>query len=121
MTVDGFVAKLGDETVIRIKDCDDIDVQHHNCVFGEAVTEKEPSCSVTGLSVKVCYCGMREETVIPALSHSFYEETERTSTCTTAGLKVKKCRNCNFREEASLPHKDHSYAEKTEVPATCDK
>ena len=121
VTVDGFVAKLGDETVIRIKDCDDIDVQHHNCVFGEAVTEKEPSCGVTGLSVKVCYCGMREETVIPALSHSFYEETERNSTCTTAGLKVKKCRNCNFREEASLPLKDHSYAEKTEVPATCDK
>ena len=121
VTVDGFVAKLGDETVIRIKDCDDIDVQHHNCVFGEAVTEKEPSCGVTGLSVKVCYCGMREETVIPALSHSFYEETERSSTCTTAGLKVKKCRNCNFREEASLPLKDHSYAEKTEIPATCDK
>ncbi len=119
VTVDGFIAKIGNETVIRIKDCDDIDVQHHVCSFGEAVTEKAPSCNVSGLSVKVCNCGMREEASIPALSHKFYEETERTSTCTLAGLKVKKCRNCSFREETSLPLKDHSFAEKTETPASC--
>ena len=121
VTVDGFISKIGSETVIRIKDCDDIDVQYHVCKFGEAVTEKEPSCGITGLSVRVCDCGMREETTIPALSHNFYEETERNSTCTVPGLKVKKCRNCSFREETSLPLKDHSYAEKTETPATCDK
>lgn len=119
VTVDGFVAKRGNETVIRIKDCDDIDVQHHNCVFGNAVTENAPACGISGLSVRVCDCGMREETVIPALSHTFYEETERASTCTTAGLKVKKCRNCNFRQETVLPLKDHSFAEKTETAASC--
>ncbi|MBR3948535.1 MAG: hypothetical protein IKJ70_03930, partial [Clostridia bacterium] len=119
VTVDGFIAKIGSETVIRIKDCDDIDVQYHVCKFGEAVTEKEPSCGITGLSVRVCDCGMKEETTIPALSHNFYEETERNSTCTVFGLKVKKCRNCSFREETRLPLKDHSYAEKTETPATC--
>ena len=119
VTVDGFISKIGSETVIRIKDCDDIDVQYHVCKFGEAVTEKDPSCGITGLSVRVCDCGMREETTIPALSHNFYEETELNSTCTVPGLKVKKCRNCSFREETNLPLKDHSFAEKTETPASC--
>ena len=119
VTVDGFVAKIGSETVIRIKDCDDIDVQHHNCVFGEAFTEKTPSCTVDGLSVKLCNCGMREETVISATGHNIYEETERKSTCALEGIKAEKCRNCDYRKETQLTKLDHSFAEKTEVAATC--
>ena len=119
VTVDGFVAKIGTETVIRIKDCDDIDVQEHTCVFGEAVTEKAPSCGIAGLSVKVCDCGKRLETVLPALEHSFYEVKEKAPTCTENGLSVKLCKNCSFREETVIGKTEHNYKERTEREPSC--
>ena len=120
VNVDGFIARNGTETYIKIKDCDDIDVQGHNCGFGEAFTEKEPTCGVEGLSVKECSCGRREETPIPALTHSFYNETEKTASCTEDGLSVKLCRNCSFREETVTTKSGHNYKERAESNATCE-
>ena len=120
VNVDGFIARNGTETYIKIKDCDDIDVQVHNCVFGDAFTEKEPTCGIDGLSVKECSCGRREETPIPALTHSFYNETEKTASCTEDGLSVKLCHNCSFREETVTTKSGHNYKERTESNATCE-
>ncbi|MBQ5906232.1 MAG: hypothetical protein IIW88_10225, partial [Clostridia bacterium] len=120
VNVVGFIARNNAETYIKIKDCDDIEVQVHNCTFGKEFVEKEPSCGVNGLSVMECECGRRQETVIPALEHSFYNSEEKTATCTEDGLKAKLCRNCNFREETVISKTGHNYKERVDSEATCE-
>ena len=118
VNVDGFIARNGSEVYIRIKDCDDIDVQEHTCLFSDEVIEKEATCEVDGLAVKECICGRREERVIPALTHDFYTADEKAVTCTEDGLKAKLCRNCSFREETIIAKTGHNYKERTETEAT---
>ncbi|MBQ4266937.1 MAG: hypothetical protein IJB93_01985, partial [Clostridia bacterium] len=119
VNVDGFVARQGSETYIKIKDCDDIDVQAHSCSFGDEFIKTEPSCGIDGLAVKQCSCGRQQERIIPALSHSFYTTTEKLATCTDDGLTLKLCKNCSFREESTIPKTGHNYKERTEREPTC--
>ncbi len=119
VVVNGFVSRLNGKTVIRIKDCDDIDIKYHACVFGDATTQKEPSCGVTGLSVKKCFCGKTEETLLPALEHSFKDTIEIKATCTSEGLFVRSCKNCSYRAETTIEKTEHRLKEVITKKPTC--
>ena len=68
---------------------------------GDWITEKEASCTQTGLSVKICtVCDQTVETEeIPMLEHTGEWKINRKATCTKEGQEVKECTVCGKRME----------------------
>ena len=80
---------------------------------GSWATEKEATCSETGLRVKRCTRCKAEldSEVIAKTNHSFGEWTvEKEATCTQTGLKSRKCTVCSETETEVIP------ATQTHVP-----
>lgn len=84
-----------------------------NHVWGDVVTQTEPTCTEAGKGVKTCsVCGATEEVELPAKGHSFGEmEVVAEATCTENGKRVRTCSVCGATEEEVIPAKGHSFGE----------
>ncbi len=93
VTVNGFVAKVNGETVIRIKDCDDIYVDYHSCTFDKIISEKKASCNEEGIVISECSCGKLQEKIIPKTEHEYKEKLIKAS-FNEDGKFTNSCNNC---------------------------
>ncbi len=78
---------------------------------GAWITEKEASCTETGLSVKICtVCNQTVETQeIPMLEHTGEWEVSRKATCTKEGSESKVCTMCGkWLDSRDIPMIDHN-------------
>ena len=78
----------------------------HEHKFGEWETIREVSCTEDGINERYCFCGHKEEQIIPS-GHNWLE-----ATCTEA----KKCSACNAKQGNPL---GHDYKSTTTKEATC--
>lgn len=90
------------QTVIK---CEPISEHVHS--FGEWVTESDATCTSTGLVVRTCECGAREENILAVLDHVFgdWEITSEPS-CEETGTKTRTC-ECGKTQDETLPSLDH--------------
>lgn len=82
----------------------------------EAVPEKVPTCTETGLTagIKCSVCGeaIISQKTVSAKGHTLGEWTEvRVPTCSEKGLETAECSECDHTETRSIPAKDHAYNE----------
>lgn len=92
--------------------CGEIDVELVPAVGHLYSTyEKAPTCTETGSFLEKCdYCAhVKQDTVIPALGHSFKELGRTESTCTKEGTIRKWCRVCYHAEDEKIPKANHRY------------
>ena len=78
---------------------------------GAWITEKEASCTETGLSVKICtVCNQTAETQeIPMLEHTGEWKVGREATCTKEGSESKVCTMCGkWLDSREIPMIDHN-------------
>lgn len=78
---------------------------------GAWITEKEASCTETGLSVKICtVCNQIAETQeIPMLEHTGEWKVGREATCTKEGSESKVCTMCGkWLDSREIPMIDHN-------------
>ena len=64
---------------------------------------KDASCDTDGsITYKCSNCEEEETEIIPAVGHTFSEETVQEATCTTTGLKKKTCSVCGLAEDIEI-------------------
>ena len=68
------------------------------------------TCTKDGKDVKVCECGEKEETVVPALGHDFKVLMETAPTCTTPGSTDSRCSKCGKMQYDTIVALGHDYA-----------
>lgn len=103
-----------------------ITVVEDSCVFGEWITDKEPTCTEEGHKYRICgKHSEKEESVIEAKGHSYSEEmvVTKKATCNDEGEKAYVCSVCEDKKDVTLIEKlDHSFGEWiTEKTATCNE
>lgn len=80
--------------------------------IGDWETEKEPSCTEIGQSVKKCtVCGLTlESQEIPIIDHIAGDwVTEKEPSCTKVGCRIKNCTSCGILiETQEIPMLDHT-------------
>ncbi len=92
--------------------------------YGDWITEKQSTCTSTGLKYKQCTCGDRFEETIPALGHS-YKTTVTNPTHVDDGYTTYTCTRsgCDYNEKrdfvAAIGHTYGSWI--TDTAATCAK
>lgn len=85
-----------------------------------------PTCTTSGYTTYECACGYaynKYDESKPATGHTFDDTIEANvtieeATCTEAGTKTVKCKDCNVKNVTALPKTEHSYTE-TAKAATC--
>ncbi len=81
-----------------------VSYSQHTHSYGSWVTQKEPTCTETGLRYKTCSCGDKITETIPALGHSFGSWiVEREATYYSEGLKIRTCSRCSTTESQIIP------------------
>lgn len=103
-----------------------ITVAEDPCVFGEWITDKEPTCTEEGHKYRICERhSEKEEAVIEAKGHSYSEEmiVTKEATCNDEGEKAYVCSVCKDKKDVTLIEKlDHSFGEWiTEKSASCNE
>ena len=88
----------------------------HEFVLSET-DSKKASCTEDGVEVKVCSCGEKQETAIPATGHDMRVATESKPTCTGKGSIDYKCFNCGKMEYNNLEELGHNYEETPSEPS----
>lgn len=91
--------------------------------WSEWKTIKNPTCTESGISERVCDITVshREVSVIPALGHNYtYTITE--PTCTTDGKKTYTCKTCGdtYEEKHGFAF-GHTFLETVTTAETCEK
>ncbi len=74
-------------------------------------------CEADGKEVKVCSCGEKQETVIPAIGHDMQVAMESKPTCTGTGSTDYKCSNCGKMQYNNFEALGHSYEENASEPS----
>ena len=83
----------------------------HTHEWGEWQTERDATCTRTGLDARVCECGEREEREVEKAAHSFGEwEVIEAASCTMWGERARECA-CGEREEEDLAPLGHTFGE----------
>ena len=88
----------------------------HEFVYSET-DSKRVTCTEDGVEVKVCSCGEKQETVIPATGHDMKLATESKPTCTGEGSTDYKCINCGKMEYNNVEALGHKYEETPSEPS----
>ena len=79
----------------------------------------EPTCTETGIRTYSCSCGKQYSEDVPALGHSYSQETiTQQPTCTTAGSKTLTCR-CGDSKTETIPATGHTYTSAVTKEPTC--
>ncbi len=76
---------------------------------------KAPSCTKDGAEVKICACGEKQTTAIPATGHGEMILIYSMTNCTTEGKARYKCSVCGSAKTVVLEPTGHNYAEDTET------
>ncbi len=88
----------------------------HNFVLSEA-DSKNATCTEDGIEVKVCSCGEKQETPIPATGHDMRVVMEKLPTCTAGGSTDYKCTKCGKMQYNNVEATGHSFEEKSSEPS----
>ena len=88
----------------------------HEFVLSETDSVKV-SCEADGKEVKVCSCGEKQETVIPATGHDMQVAMESKPTCTGTGSTDYKCSNCGKMQYNNYEALGHNYEENASEPS----
>ena len=88
-------------------------------------TEKDASCSETGLRTGECVvCGHVEEEIIPTETHTYGSWRERVAPgCETAGERVRVCGVCGAEDTEAVEPLGHDYSAEwtTDIEPTCEE
>ena len=89
-------------------------------LFGDWTVVTAPSCSVGGMRIRYCVCGLAQNEVMAATGiHTYGEWTEtKAATCTAAGEKVRTCQ-CGQTDTAAIAALGHTEVIDAAVAATC--
>lgn len=90
-----------------------------------------PTCTLSGYTVHVCYCGDRfQDAQVEALGHDYIDE-ETPATCTEAGHILRACTRCGDTQDGGeIAVLGHSYSAQVSAPTqvqrgytkyTCDR
>ena len=91
--------------------------QHeHEFVLSESDC-KPARCASEGLEVKLCSCGERQETPIPALGHDMKVLKQSAPSCNETGVVAAKCTRCNEMTNEKIPSTGHNYEEHSSEPS----
>ena len=88
----------------------------HEFVYSEADSTRV-TCTTDGVEVKVCSCGEKQETAIPATGHDMKLVMETKPTCTGKGSTDYKCSKCGKMEYNNLEPLGHQYEETATEPS----
>lgn len=93
------------------------DTDHvHEFVLSET-DSKAATCTEDGVEVKVCSCGEKQETAIPATGHNMQVAMESKPTCTGTGSTDYRCSNCGKMEYNNIEALGHNYEEVPSEPS----
>ena len=88
-------------------------------------TEKDASCSETGLRTGECVvCGHVEEEIIPTETHTYGSWRERVAPgCETVGERVRVCGVCGAEDTEAIEPLGHDYSAEwtTDIEPTCEE
>ena len=89
-------------------------------LWGDWVTDREPTCTRPGQRHRVCTRGQphEEDAAIPALEHS-YKESIVQPTCEAPGTKTFSCARCGDSYTERIDPLGHDYREAERVEPTC--
>ena len=111
--------------VFTLSACDKNAQQSNNShihMFGDWVTVKEATCTISGKQNRSCNCGEEETRIIDALGHIEIIDTAIAATCTTDGkTEGKHCSRCNeiLVAQAVLGKLGHIEVIDTAIAPTC--
>ena len=88
----------------------------HEFVLSETESVKV-GCEADGKEVKVCSCGEKQETVIPAIGHDMKVAMESKPTCTATGSIDYKCANCGKMQYNNIEALGHNMEETPSEPS----
>lgn len=88
----------------------------HNFVLSEA-DSKSATCTEDGVEVKLCSCGEKQETAIPATGHDLRVVMEKAPTCTGNGAIDYKCTKCGKMQYSNTEATGHNFEEKSSEPS----
>ena len=88
----------------------------HEFVLSEADSVRV-GCETDGKEVKVCSCGEKQETAIPATGHDMQVTMESKPTCTGTGSTDYKCANCGKMKYTNIEALGHNYEETASEPS----
>lgn len=80
----------------------------HDFVYSEAQSTPA-TCTTDGVEVKVCDCGEKQETPIPASGHNWKVIMEIAPTCTESGNIDSRCLNCGKMKYENVAPTGHNY------------
>ncbi|MBQ7379755.1 MAG: hypothetical protein IJW70_08810 [Clostridia bacterium] len=88
----------------------------HEFVLSED-DSKAVTCEADGIEVKICKCGEKQETVIPATGHDLKMVMESKPTCTGTGSTDYKCSKCGKMQYNNVEALGHNYEEAPYEPS----
>lgn len=93
--------------------------------FGKWIISQDETCAVPGIKYRACEnCGFIETGLVPALGHTYGEETVVEPTCASEGYTFSVCVNCgDVKKENTVAKLSHVYGEwvvTTEATCTTD-
>ncbi len=88
----------------------------HDFVLSES-DSKAATCTKDGVEVKICSCGERQETVIPALGHDQQIFRESKPSCTSTGSIGYRCDRCNEMTTEKIDATGHNFEENSSEPS----
>lgn len=97
--------------------CNEIIVARHTLPetghsFSNWTVLQDPTCTVKGIKIRVCFCNEKETETIPALNHSFDDwVVDEFATCIETGTKHRVCLTCHDTEFETIPidYTAHNY------------
>lgn len=96
-----------------------------DCVWGEWITDTEPTCTQAGYRHRICLLDPtyphEEREIIPPLGHD-YTVTEIPPSCVESGIRTYKCKRCDYTysEEYAAPG-EHHYKSVVTKRSTCEE
>ncbi len=94
------------------------DTQEHVHKFTLSDSESTPAgCLTTGIEVKICSCGERQEQKLGALGHNMLVIAEVKPDCTHPGLIKYTCSRCSKKTQRSIDPLGHKYEDAPSEPS----
>ena len=91
----------------------------HTHNYGEWEIKEVPTCTLSGVQVRRCFCGKTESEQLPCLGHNYGDwEIVRQATCTGPGSRERACA-CGKTEVDIIPILDHQIVIDQKKDATC--
>lgn len=97
---------------------------HVSHSMGEWITNKEPTCTTSGIKIRKCsICNYSESKPIEVLGHAFSNPSiTKQPTCMETGVESGKCTRCGQSTTNTIKAKGHNFGSWSETKgATCTK